>query len=94
MTVEIGILIAVVGCFVGLGGWLAGRDKKIANDAEWRGSVNAKLDAIRIDIGGVGAEIKCLQTSISEHGERLRAVEESTKSAHRRIDEFKKVGPS
>ncbi|MEL4106769.1 hypothetical protein AAFA46_08040 [Oscillospiraceae bacterium WX1] len=94
MTVEISILIAVIGCFVGLGGWLAGRDKKIANDAEWKGAVNAKLDAIRTDIGGVSGDLKCLQTTLAEHGERLIAVEESAKQAHKRIDELKKGGTS
>lgn len=92
MTVEIGILIAIIGCFIGLAGWLSGRDKKIANDAEWRGAVNEKLDAIRSDIGGVGGDIKCLQTTLTEHGERLTAVEESAKQAHKRIDELKKGG--
>ena len=92
MSVEISILIAVIGCFVGLGGWLAGRDKKIANDAEWRGAVNEKLDAIRADIGGVGGDIKHLQSTLTEHGERLTAVEESAKQAHKRIDEIKKGG--
>ncbi len=28
MNIEITVLIAVVGCFVGLAGWLSGRDKK------------------------------------------------------------------
>ena len=48
MTENIGIslLIAVIGCFVGLAGWLKSRDGKIANDAEWKGQVNAKLDGI------------------------------------------------
>ena len=46
MTVEISILLAFLGGFVGLAGWLGGRDKRIAGDAEWRGSVNAELDVI------------------------------------------------
>jgi hypothetical protein len=33
MTVEVAILISVVGCFVGLAGWLGGRDKRISDDA-------------------------------------------------------------
>ena len=45
-TIEITVLIAVVGCFVGLAGWLSGRDKKISGESKWRGSVDAKLDAI------------------------------------------------
>lgn len=44
MTIEIGLLIAIIGCFVGLAGWLASRDKKLSNDSEWKGMVNTKLD--------------------------------------------------
>ena len=44
MTIELSLLLAVVGCFVGLAGWLTGRDKKLSNDSEWRGTVNTKLD--------------------------------------------------
>ena len=43
---EWGSLSVVIGCFVGLAGWLAGRDKKIAQDSEWRGTVNAQLSTI------------------------------------------------
>jgi len=88
MTVEIGLLIAVVGCFVGLAGWVSGRDKKIANDGEWRGSVDTKLNQIL----GISADIKSLETIQQKHGERLTAVEESAKQAHKRIDRLEKGG--
>ena len=83
LTVEIGILIAVIGCFVGLAGWLAGRDKKIASDAEWKGTINAKLDVIV----GISKDVDSLENKVQEHGERIKAVEESTKQAHLRINE-------
>lgn len=89
--VEISLLIAIVGCFIGLAGWLSGRDKKIANDGEWRGTVNSKLDTIHSDIGTVGGDVKCLQTVVNGHGERLTAVEESAKQAHKRLDEIKQI---
>jgi outer membrane murein-binding lipoprotein Lpp len=88
--IEIGILIAIVGCFVGLAGWLSGRDKKISNDAEWKGSVNAKLDNINVGVNGTNTKIEAAQLVLGDHGERLRAVEESAKQAHHRIDELKK----
>ena len=88
MTVEISMLIAIVGCFIGLAGWLSGRDKKIAGDAEWRGQINAKLDLIV----GLGDDIKALEAEQKEHGERLTAVEESAKQAHKRIDRLDKTG--
>ena len=71
-TIIISFLFAVVGCFVGLAGWLSGRDKKISNDAEWKRTVNTKLDSILIPI----KDIPLLK-------ERLTKVEESSKQAHK-----------
>ena len=82
-TIEITVLIAVVGCFVGLAGWLSGRDKKIANDSQWRGTVDAKLDAII----GIREDVKVLGDKVDAQGERIAAVEQSTKQAHHRITE-------
>ena len=82
MTVEISMMIAVVGCFVGLAGWLASRDKKITGDAEWRGQVNAKLDTIC----GLSRDIGKIEKEQKDFGERLAAVESSAKQAHHRLD--------
>jgi hypothetical protein len=83
-TVEIGIVIALVGCFVGLAGWLAGRDKHISEDAEWRGCINAKLDVIV----GIKNDMESIKLTLSEHGEKIASVDSSTKQAHHRIDEI------
>jgi len=76
MQIEITILIAVVGCFVGLAGWLSGRDKKIANDSKWRGGVDAKLDTIlgiKSDvITAVEQSAKQAHYRITEHIEKDR----------------------
>jgi len=92
LTVEISMLIAIAGCFVGLAGWLSGRDKKIAGDAEWHGEINTKLNTILSAVAGLGSDIKALEAEQKEHGERLTAVEESTKQAHKRIDRLDKSG--
>ena len=76
------LLIAIIGCFVGLAGWLSGRDKKIVGDAEWRGTINGKLDAIL----GIDKRVVALESEVKEHGKAIAKVEESTKSAHHRID--------
>lgn len=85
MTIEISILIAVIGCFVGLGGWLKGRDGKIATDAEWKGTVNAKLDVIV----GIGQNVKEIEDKLDEHNGRITALESSYKSLHKRLDDYK-----
>jgi len=86
----LGIIGTVIGCFIGLAGFLSGRDKKISGDAEWRGTVNAKLDNINSGVLGVCAEVKAMQATLVEHGERLSATEASVKQAHHRLDEIKR----
>lgn len=83
-NVEIGALIAIIGCFVGLYGWISGRDKKIAGDAQWRGSVDAKLDLIV----GIKSDVAKLDVTVGNHSERLAKVEGSVASSHRRIDDL------
>ncbi|WP_101698490.1 hypothetical protein [Clostridium minihomine] len=83
-AIELGTIIALVGCFVGLAGWLTGRDKRVANDAQWRGSVDAKLDLIV----GIKSDVAKLDTTVGNHSERLAKVESSTAQAHHRIDEI------
>lgn len=74
----VSILIAITGCFVGLAGWLSKRDDKIVNDSEWKGTINAKLDYIV----ATNNEVPLMK-------ERITQVEESSKQAHKRIDELK-----
>ena len=86
-TFSLSVLIAIVGCFVGLAGWLHSRDTKISEDAEWKGTVNAKLDmAIGLRKGHDD-----LQEKHNNLTERVGRVEESTKAAHKRIDQIEKM---
>ena len=70
-SIGLGVIIGLVGCFVGLAGWLSGRDKKIINDAEWRGAINTKLDII----AGIKGDVESLQKTVQKHGDRLINVE-------------------
>lgn len=71
MTIEIGILVAIIGCFIGILGYVAGRDKKIANDSEWKGSVNAKLDTII----GIKRDVQHLDDKVQDHEKRIIKLE-------------------
>ncbi len=71
MEAAIGVGLAIVGCFVGLAGWLAGRDKRIATDAEWKGQVNAKLDIIV----GTQKDVAAVSKTVNDHESRIRVLE-------------------
>lgn len=83
MSIEISLLIAIIGCFVGLAGWIKNRDNKISTDSEWKGTVNAKLDIVV----GMSGDVKRISEKQDEQGNRITALESSYKSLHKRIDE-------
>lgn len=82
MTIELSMLIALAGSFVGMAGWLAARDRRMNGDAEWRGQVNAKLDTIC----GLSRDIGKLEKEQKDFGERLAAVESAANQALHRLD--------
>ena len=82
-TIAISLMVSLIGCFVGLAGWLSGREKKISGDDEWRGEINAKLDIIT----GVKTDVSELQDEVNDLGKKVVIIEQSTKSAHHRLDE-------
>jgi len=88
VEVEVSILIAAVGCLVGLAGWLHNREKQVSKDAEWRGQVNGKLDVIV----GIRSDVDRIDRKVDDHGERLSKLEASSASAHKRLDEHIRGG--
>ncbi len=86
--IELSVNIAVVGCFVGVAGWLSSRERKIQKEAEWRGIFTAKLDSILSSVTGLRGDVEKLDGRVNEYGERLARVESSVRQAHKRLDEM------
>lgn len=89
MTIELSILIAVIGCFVGVAGLMRNTKNDNSADAEWRGEVKAQLNNILTIVSGLNADISSIRQTVQEHGERLTNVEASARNANKRIDELK-----
>lgn len=83
----ISVLIAIVGCFVGLAGWLSGRDKKLSKDSEWRGMVNTKLD-LAIGIRRDHDELKDI---VSKQGKDLVAIQHDFANLRRQVEQLHKL---
>lgn len=86
MTIEIGLLIAIIGCFVGLAGWLAGRDKKLSKDSEWKGMVNTKLDLAI----GIRQDHDELKETVTKQGKDLVALQHDFKSLKETVENHHK----
>ncbi|MGI6153686.1 MAG: hypothetical protein ACOYJB_07640 [Christensenellaceae bacterium] len=97
MVIELSIIIAIIGCFVGVAGWLRGRDSKISTDSEWKGTVNAQLEMILKLLNESTADHSVLAGRVEEANDkneaaihdldrRVTITEQSVKSAHRRLD--------
>lgn len=72
----ISLLIGIIGCVVGVAGWVSKRDSRTESDAEWRGSVNAKLNMIL----GMKTDLEEMKVAISDHTIRIEHLEAKHKN--------------
>lgn len=91
MHVEITVICTIVGAIVGYMSYQKKNQKDIETDASQKTVVATKLDYISKGVDDIRLDIKAQDTKISNVIERLIKVEESTKSAHHRLDTFEKI---
>ena len=89
MDINTGVLIAVIGCIVGLAGWLRNHDTDNAKETNNMTTVVVKLENIRVGISDLKSDLKRTAEDLQSIDHRLTVVEESTKQAHKRINEIK-----
>lgn len=65
------IIIALVGMVLGVAGYLSTRDNKNDKDAEWKGTVNAKLDTLI----SLNADVSNAKTKLQDHETRICIIE-------------------
>ena len=88
MTIEITVLIAVLSFIIGfLGHW-----QKSKNDAEdkarEKAELSTKLDHIDVGVQDIRVQVRNTDHRLNEINDRVIRVEESSKSAHKRIDKM------
>lgn len=90
MKIEVAILISIVSvCFAIYFGLKSSRRndiKDIQEKAERDTRINIKLDDISGDVKDVKYDISSVKKKVDDMDRRLIIVEQSTKSAHHRID--------
>lgn len=89
MDINTGVLIALIGCIVGLAGWLRNHDSDNERETSNMTTVIVKLENIRGSISDLKLDLKRTAEDLQSIDRRLTVVEESTKQAHMRINEIK-----
>lgn len=92
MTLELSILISVVSVafalYSGITNLKRNGKKDTAEEAAQLTTVIVKLESIRDGVAEIKSDMKNAKGEIQELRERLVIVEQSTKSAHHRVDEL------
>ena len=92
MNIEVPILISIVSVafavYTGTCNTKRNATSDIKKDAIQMATINVKLDTIGRGVDDIKIEQKTINKDIKELDDRVLKVEESTKSAHHRIDEI------
>ncbi|MBM6649003.1 hypothetical protein [Bacillus sp. RIT 809] len=86
MTIEIGVLIAIVSAVIGYFSYALNRSKEIKADGQQGAEMKAKLEYISKGVDDIRIDQKASERQMVSFGERITRVEESSKQAHHRIN--------
>jgi predicted nucleic acid-binding Zn-ribbon protein len=94
MTVEVALLISIVsvifGIYQGVTNTKRGQKADYKNEASQLTTVIVKLENIGTGITEIKSEMSNIKNENKENRERIVKMEESTKSAHKRMDQCEK----
>jgi len=89
MQVDVSLIISVASIIIVILTFAFNTTKNTRNDAQALGEQKADLKHIKDKVDEVWADFRALGDKVEHIDRRLSTVEESTKSAHKRIDELK-----
>ena len=90
MTVEIGIVVAVLGLVITYQAYQLNKTKEVKTDTQESAELKAELGYIRKGVDDIRIDLKANERQMIALGERVTRVEESAKQAHKRIDSLEK----
>ncbi|WP_027633397.1 hypothetical protein [Clostridium hydrogeniformans] len=92
MSVEIGVICTLLGALLGYLGFRRNENKDIKEDAKSNAHLSTTLAYISKGVDDIRLDIKAQDRRTTDIDSRLIRVEESSKSAHKRIDTLEKEG--
>lgn len=85
-TISIALICSIVGAVIGVATFSKNRTKDLKADTKEEAETRTKLDYISRGVDDIRIDIKAQQREMQEMKEQIIRVEESCKSAHKRID--------
>lgn len=86
MSVELTVLIGLLGLIIAYQGYQLNREKQYRSASKQDAKTEAQLDYISRGVDDIRIDLKANEKQIVALGERVTRVEESSKQAHKRID--------
>ena len=86
MTIELTILIAVLGFLISYQTYQLNKNKESRSDVRQNTRIETQLEAIGKGVDDIRIDLKANEKNTALLTERVTRVEESAKQAHRRID--------
>lgn len=90
MTMEIGVLVAVLSLVIAYMGYVLNKQKDIKSESQQDAQVSTQLQYISKGVDDIRIDLKANERQLVQLGERITRVEESSKQAHHRINEIAK----
>lgn len=90
-TISIALICTILGVAISYLTFQRNKDNAIRAETKESAIVAAKLDFISQGVNNIQVKLESQEAKTTEINERLIRVEESTKSAHKRINDLEKV---
>lgn len=91
MSIELAVLISIISVcssvLFGFSNYKRNSNNDVTQKAAETATINVKLDTIGSDVRDIKYDITAVKKDVQSLAERMIIVEQSTKSAHHRIDE-------
>ncbi|MRG87014.1 hypothetical protein [Salinibacillus xinjiangensis] len=90
MTIELGVLISILSIIVAFLGYSLKKTNTVKSDASESAELKAGLDYIKAGVDDIRIDLRANEKQIGDLNERVTRVEESSKQAHKRLDNYEK----
>lgn len=86
MAIEVTVLVAVIGCLIAYQTYQLNKNKDTKSDTKQNARIEGQLDSIGKGVDDIRIDLKANEKNTAILSERVTRVEESTKQAHKRLD--------